>query len=124
MAYHYYYNNSRASSSSKSSPFPLHLCFFLLILLPCITFSWYRSYESALGSILSQIKRFLIASSFVLLLGVQLFSIVADGRWWSPDETHSGGSPWIVGLFLLVLFLMVSYQSSFHERWWFPLLGR
>jgi hypothetical protein len=37
------------------------------------------------------------------------------------DSLHrAGGSPWGVALLLVFLLFMISYQSSFHERW-FPL---
>ncbi|CAN0841426.1 hypothetical protein LINGRAHAP2_LOCUS3277 [Linum grandiflorum] len=40
------------------------------------------------------------------------------------DSLHrAGGSPWGVALLLVFLLYMVSYQSSFHERW-FPLVTR
>jgi hypothetical protein len=38
------------------------------------------------------------------------------------DSIHrAGGSPWGVGLLLLLLLVMVSYQSNFREKW-FPLV--
>ncbi|KAK2431120.1 oxidoreductase/transition metal ion-binding protein [Trifolium repens] len=40
------------------------------------------------------------------------------------DSVHrAGGSPWGVALLLVFLLFMVSYQSSFHGRW-FPLATR
>ena len=40
------------------------------------------------------------------------------------DSVHrAGGTPWGVGVLLVLLFFMISYQSSFQERW-FPLFSR
>ncbi|GFY94607.1 hypothetical protein Acr_09g0010530 [Actinidia rufa] len=34
------------------------------------------------------------------------------------DSTHqSGGSPWAVAILVMVLLVLVSYQSSFHSKW-------
>lgn len=115
---------------------PLHLCFFLLVLLLFLGFSWYTSYESAAESFANQARIVLMASPFALLLAVRLLSgVSADGAGRSVgdllavpmperDSIHrAGGSPWGVGLLLLLLLVMVSYQSNFREKW-FPLVSR
>ncbi|WOK94279.1 hypothetical protein Cni_G02981 [Canna indica] len=126
----YHQNNAYNHNSSSSSSLPLHLCFFLLTLLMFMGLSWYMAYESALEGLFDQLKLLLMASPLVLLVVV---------HWMSDDERRrvpffiplperesfhrAGGSPWGVGLLLLLLMLMVSYQSYFHDRW-FPLLSR
>ena len=115
---------------------PLHLCFFLLVLLLFLGFSWYTSYESAAESFAYQARIVLMASPFALLLAVRLLSSVSGegvGRGVGDllavpmperDSIHrAGGSPWGVGLLLLLLLVMVSYQSNFREKW-FPLVSR
>ncbi|RLN34021.1 uncharacterized protein C2845_PM03G36270 [Panicum miliaceum] len=114
---------------------PLHLCFFLLVLLLFLGFSWYTSYESAAESFANQARILLMASPFALLLAVRLLSgaSAGEGRGVGDllavpmperDSIHrAGGSPWGVGLMLLLLLVMVSYQSNFREKW-FPLATR
>ncbi|MQL72113.1 hypothetical protein Taro_004437 [Colocasia esculenta] len=130
----YYYHGQQQHYQRQyqeaGPPLPLHLCFFLFILFVFLTLSWYLSYESALESLVDQLKLVLVLSPLVLLLAVHWLSSAEPGR--LPlllplperDSLHrAGGSPWGVGLVLVLLMVMVSYQSSFHERW-FPLLSR
>ncbi|PKA61557.1 hypothetical protein AXF42_Ash018845 [Apostasia shenzhenica] len=127
----YYYQNREPSYSE--SPFSLHLCFFLLTLLLFICFSWHTNYGTAIESIVDQIRLLVIASPLVLLLVVHWLSSGADARrrvpfaLALPEEPaalhRAGGSPWGVGLLLLLLLLMVSYHSSFHVRF-FPVISR
>ncbi|PON52400.1 Small heat shock protein HSP [Trema orientale] len=123
------------SSSSRSEPcLPLHLCFFLCILLMFVGFSWYSNYESVIESALDQIKLVLMLSPLVLLLAVHLLANVETGArragfsTFIPlpqrDSLHrAGGTPWGVGFLLVLLFFMISYQSALQERW-FPLLSK
>lgn len=110
--------------------FPLHLCFFLGVLLTFVGFSWYINYESVLESMFDQVKLVLMVSPLLLLLVVHWLS--NDDRRRLPsliplpekDSLHrAGGTPWGVGFLLVFLFFMISYQSYFQERW-FPLLSR
>ncbi|WCJ19035.1 hypothetical protein M5689_001346 [Euphorbia peplus] len=122
--------NDQYSSSSEVPRMPIHLCFFLVILLTLMGFSWYINYEPVLESMFDQVKLVLIISPLILLILV---------HWLSNDENRTisyliplpekdylhraGGTPWGVGFLLVFLFFMISYQSSFQERW-FPLLSR
>ncbi|PWZ12804.1 hypothetical protein Zm00014a_023887 [Zea mays] len=132
--------NSYSGGGSAPAPaaleVPLHLCFFLLVLLLFLAWSWYTSYESAAESFAYQARIVLMASPFALLLAVRLLSSVSgEGAGRSVgdllavpmperDSIHrAGGSPWGVGLLLLLLLVMVSYQSNFREKW-FPLASR
>ncbi|RDX98163.1 hypothetical protein CR513_18931, partial [Mucuna pruriens] len=123
MAYH--------SSQNSQSALPLHLCFFLLTLSVFLGFSWYSSYEPIMESFMDQVKLVLMISPLLLLLVVHFLSNYGNGRVLSSlipvperESLHrAGGTPWGVGLVLVLLLFMVSYQSSFQERW-FPLLSR
>nr|XP_025672632.1 uncharacterized protein LOC112771979 isoform X2 [Arachis hypogaea] len=119
-------------SGPNSEPsFPLHLCFFLLTLFMFLGFSWYLNYEPIMESLMDQVKLVLMVSPLVLLLVLHLVTNYGDGGLLSSviplperDSLHrAGGTPWGVGLVLVLLLFMVSYQSSFQERW-FPLLSR
>ncbi|EEF28769.1 conserved hypothetical protein [Ricinus communis] len=92
-----YYNNSYLDYFSYLS-MPLHLFLFIVILILTLSFSWYINYESKFEELINQLPE--------------------------RDSLHrAGGSPWGVALLLVFLLFMISYQSSFHERW-FPLVNR
>lgn len=115
--------------SSHSQPtLPLHLCFFLLILFSFVSFTWYINYENIFEPLFDQIKLVLMVSPLLLLLAMHLLSSLDRSLIYLPfpeqDSLHrAGGTPWGVGLLLVILLFMVSYQSGLRERW-FPLLSR
>ncbi|KAM3275664.1 hypothetical protein ACQJBY_044182 [Aegilops geniculata] len=123
------YSNGISSSGHLQAPeLPLHLCFFLLVLFVFLGFSWYMSYESVAETFADQGKLLLMVSPLALLLAVRLLS-GGDGDGRRVDQLMSmsmperdsihraGGSPWGVGLLLVLLIVMVSYQSNFREKW-------
>ncbi|CAN0907558.1 hypothetical protein LINGRAHAP2_LOCUS24861 [Linum grandiflorum] len=70
----------------------------MAILVSVLGFSWYINYESVIEDLINQINE--------------------------RDSLHrAGGSPWGVALLLVFLLFMISYQSSFQERW-FPLISK
>lgn len=122
------YNSSRNSQPAL----PMHLCFFLLTLFMFLSFSLYSSYEPIMESFMDQVKLVLMVSPLLLLLVVHfLCNYGSAGGVMSTliplperESLHrAGGTPWGVGLVLVLLLFMVSYQSSFQERW-FPILTR
>ncbi|KAL7238280.1 hypothetical protein ACSBR2_004395 [Camellia fascicularis] len=69
-----------------------------------------------------RIKLVFIVSPLILLLVMHVLSNFGTGPWrWSHDM--AGGTPWRVGFILVLLFFVISYQSSFQESW-SPLLIR
>ncbi|KAE9606207.1 hypothetical protein Lalb_Chr10g0105471 [Lupinus albus] len=104
--------------------FPLHLCFFMVILFSVLGFSWYINYESVYEDLMIQVKILLALVPLFLLLVVHCLSSGGSFPIPLPEERNSlhraGGSPWGVALLLLFLFFMMAHQSSFHQRW-FPL---
>lgn len=107
---------------------PLHLGFFIVILFSVLGFTWYINYESKFEDTMTQLKLFLLLLPILLLLvvhclssgSVTLLEALPDDK----DSLHrAGGSPWGVGLVLIFLLFMISYQSSIQERW-FPLVTR
>ncbi|EEF50238.1 conserved hypothetical protein [Ricinus communis] len=122
--------SSYNSSSQFQQPLPIHLCFFLMILLLLLTLSWYTNYEPVLESMFDQVKLVLMVSPLLLLMAVRWLPNDRNGgiAYFIPlpeqGSLHkAGGTPWGVGFLLVFLFFMISYQSSFQERW-FPLLSR
>ncbi|OIT07884.1 PREDICTED: uncharacterized protein LOC109240782 [Nicotiana attenuata] len=108
-----------------SSPAPsLHLCFFLVVLFMFVSITWYTNYESIFEGIMDQFKLVLMVSPLLLLLIVHLFSSLEKSVSFIPlpekDSFHrAGGTPWGVGILLVLLLFMISYHSGFRERW-FP----
>ncbi|KAL3537277.1 hypothetical protein ACH5RR_000643 [Cinchona calisaya] len=121
-------DNNYYSSSHSQPTFPLHLCFFLLTLLTFVSFTWYINYENIFEPLFDQIKLVLMVSPLLLLLVVHLLSCLEKSWVFVPfpeqDSLHrASGTPWGVGLLLVILLFMVSYQSDLRERW-FPLLSK
>ncbi|KAM0860584.1 hypothetical protein ACQ4PT_046451 [Festuca glaucescens] len=131
-----YSNSGSYTSGHVQAPElpPLHLCVFLLVLLVFLAFSWYMSYESVVETFADQGRLLLMVSPLALLLAVRLLSGGdGDGHGHGhgrrvdqlmsmsmpeKDSIHrAGGSPWGVGLLLVLLLVMVSYQSNFREKW-------
>ncbi|KAB2616427.1 hypothetical protein D8674_023015 [Pyrus ussuriensis x Pyrus communis] len=105
---------------------PLHLGFFISILVFIMGFTWYINYESMIEDLMTQIKFFLMLVPIILLLVVHCLSGGLSFLVPLPEQDslhRAGGSPWGVGLVLVFLLIMISYQSSLQERW-FPLLSR
>ncbi|CAN0841429.1 hypothetical protein LINGRAHAP2_LOCUS3277 [Linum grandiflorum] len=106
---------------------PFHFFLFTLILSFTLSLTWYIHYFYVVEEkMMNHFKFFLMLTPLLLLLLTQLLS---HGNTFSipfpeKDSLHrAGGSPWGVALLLVFLLYMVSYQSSFHERW-FPLVTR
>lgn len=125
MADYNYYNYPYSSQPGLS----LHLCFFLAVVFMFVGITWYINYGHILEGIIEQIKLVLMVSPLLLLLvlhllsclGMSLFSIPLQRR--QDSYQRSGGTPWGVGLFLVILIFMLSYQSDLRERL-FPLLTK
>jgi hypothetical protein len=120
------YYNDRYYSYLDYLSFPIHLCFFVLILLFIMGFTWYINYESMFEDLITQIKLFCMIVPLLLLILVHCLSGGVPFLIPLPEKDsfhRAGGSPWGVAALLVFLLFMISYQSSFHERW-FPLLSR
>ncbi|CAL5398362.1 unnamed protein product [Camellia sinensis] len=110
--------------SRDPSPFPIHLFFVLVILFILKSFSWYINYEYMFEGLFDHIKLVFIVSPLILLLVMRVLSNFGTGPWrWSLDM--AGGTPWRVGFILVLLFSVISYQSSYQSSFqetWSPLL--
>lgn len=115
------------TSSMNSLP-PFQLLFIIFIVLFLIFISWYMAYESAMEDTVDQLKLYLMISPLLLLLAVRCWSKTGIRTIplppSEPNAIHrAGSSPWGVGLLVILLLLMISYQSTFHDQW-FPLWRR
>ena len=77
---------------------------------------------------LDQLKMVLMIVPLILLLAVRWLSVgkPVDALLprVEPDAIHrAGSSPFGVGMVVLLLLFMISYQSVFHDQW-FPLWTR
>ncbi|KAL6912030.1 hypothetical protein ACP4OV_000835 [Aristida adscensionis] len=142
-AYRYGYSAAPAPAAPRATSF--HLCVFLATAALLGTTSLYSRYESAVESLVDQVRVAVVLSPLLLLLAVQYWAATAgerragrggltsllvaplagdqsswhEGRGYQRDAS----SPWGVALVLALVLLLVSYQSCFREMW-FPLVSR
>ena len=91
--------------------------------------SWYFSYEEVVETAEQQLGWLLFCTPVVLILIVRWLSSMENSYWFFsaslPGErrgrTHQGlsegSSPWGVAALILVLLIMVQYQSNFLDSW-------
>lgn len=133
------YGRSRASSVLDGftlNPLPYPVLLILAVIFVFLGISWYVSYEEVVESAEEQLGWILFATPVVLILIVRwLSSMDTSENWWfrsSPWErrgrTHhvpsEGSSPWGVAALILLLLILVHFQSNFLESWfvWFGFL--
>ncbi|KAB1227911.1 hypothetical protein CJ030_MR1G013791 [Morella rubra] len=117
-----YYNNSFFDNLY----FPVHLWFFLGIVFFILGFTWYLNFESMFEDFFTYLKLFCIIVPVLLLIIVHCLSSGVPSLIPSVERDsllRAGGSPWGVALVLVFLLFVISYQSTFHERW-FPLRSK
>ncbi|KAK6946382.1 Nucleolar 27S pre-rRNA processing, Urb2/Npa2, C-terminal [Dillenia turbinata] len=89
---------------------------------------WFFSYEEVLESTEQRVNWVLLATPIVILLAVKwLSSVEYPGRFFgmSPYDrrcrtyprSSEGSSPWLVAAFIVLLLIMVQYQSVFLDSW-------
>lgn len=132
------YGRSRQSSITEAftlNPLPYPVLFILFVIFIFLAISWSSTYESAVEDTEQSINWVLMATPIILLIAVRWLSSIPDShQFFLPSSTsyrsrshHSpseGSSPWGVAAFIILLLIMVSYQSTFHDKWfpWRPLL--
>ncbi|XP_062221828.1 uncharacterized protein LOC133921103 [Phragmites australis] len=147
-----YYDDQSTAYRYSYSPAPaprapsFHLCVFLATAALLGATSLYSRYESAVESLVDQVRLAVVLSPLLLLLAVQYWAatgarrarggglssllvapLVGDQSWYDGrgQQRDAGGasSPWGVALVLALVLLLVSYQSCFQDMW-FPLISR
>ncbi|KAL7125436.1 hypothetical protein ABFS83_14G117100 [Erythranthe nasuta] len=111
-------------SSISAPPFPLIAVFAIVIFL--LSISQYSSYKEQMSSTLINFKILLFLASLLLVFFVR--SSLLD-FWMSSQNGQrqmrwqwahvAAGFPWGVAALVVVLLVLVSYQSTFHSKW-FP----
>ncbi|KAJ1411657.1 hypothetical protein SESBI_20972 [Sesbania bispinosa] len=125
------YGRSRASSVLDGftlDPLPYPVLLILSMILMFLGISWYLSYEEVVEAAQEQLGWILLATPVVLVLILGWLSSVDSSDWLfrsSPWErrrrTHhlpsEGSSPWGVAALIVLLLIMVQYQSTFLDSW-------
>ncbi|KAE8665150.1 putative Binding protein [Hibiscus syriacus] len=115
--------------SFSLSPLPYPVLLILAVTSIFLGISWYANYESVLETAEEQLSWVLFATPVLLILLARWFSSVDTSDMWlfssSPWErrrrTHhlppEGSSPWAVAAFIVLLLILVQYQSVFRVSW-------
>lgn len=129
------YGNRRSTTTSilevfSLDPLPYPVLLILAVALVFIGSSWYMSYESAMESAEEQINWFLFVVPIALILVARWLSTMEDpmsllffynSPWDRRQRTHhvpaEGSSPWGVAALIVVLLVLVQYQSLFRDSW-------
>ncbi|XP_030532007.1 uncharacterized protein LOC115742059 [Rhodamnia argentea] len=123
----------RSTSSSISdvftlNPLPYPVLAILAVISIFLGISWYFSYESVVETAEEQTGWILLAVPIVLILLVRLLSSMDDPQslftgspWGRRRATYGppaeGSSPWGVAALIVLLLVLLQYQSSFLESW-------
>ncbi|TKY75471.1 DNA (cytosine-5)-methyltransferase CMT3 [Spatholobus suberectus] len=125
------YGRSRASpvlDGLTLNPLPYPVLLILSLILLFLGFSWYFSYEEVVEAAEEQLGWMLLATPVVLILIVRWLSYVDTSEWFfnsSPWErrrwTHhlpsEGSSPWGVAALIVLVLVLLHYQSTFLDAW-------
>lgn len=112
-------------ASLSLPPLPLLAVFAIVIFL--LSLSQSSNYKEKLDNAATNFQLFLFLVPIVLIL---LMRPSFTGGWfnfWTPKPRQeslihrSGGFPWGIAILVVVLLVLVSYQSSFHSKWFAPL---
>lgn len=111
-------------SSISLPPSPLLAIFAILILL--LTFSRYMEYKTNFHQTMINFQFIIFLTPLLLILVIWCMSSTRTFLFRlprsEPNAMHqAGGSPWGVALLVVVMLVMISYQSSFHSQWFRPL---
>ncbi|KAJ4716721.1 Oxidoreductase/transition metal ion-binding protein [Melia azedarach] len=124
-----YYRRNSIFDSFTLSPLPYPVLLILAVLLIFFSISWYFSYESVVESAEEQMGWMLFATPVALILLVRWLSswdsadMFSSSPWDKRRRTHhrpsEGSSPWIVAALIVLLLILVQYQSIFLDSWFF-----
>ncbi|KAI3447981.1 hypothetical protein Pfo_004646 [Paulownia fortunei] len=122
----------QALSSISAPPLPLVAVFAIVIFL--LSLSQYTTYKEHMRYTVVNFKILLFLVPLLLIFFLRS-SLLTGGRWfnfWSSSQhgrqvrrelAHGmSGFPWGMAVLVVALLVLVSYQSSFHSKW-FP-IGR
>ncbi|KAM1152411.1 hypothetical protein ACFX2J_034846 [Malus domestica] len=115
--------------TSISAP-PLHLLTIFAIVIAFLCLSQYTDYKSQMQHTTINAHLFLISLPIFLIFLVASYSSISSTGWFNsgyrPSQREavqragrggSSSSPWGVAILLVLLLVLVSYQSSVHSKW-------
>ncbi|XP_010555244.1 PREDICTED: uncharacterized protein LOC104824780 [Tarenaya hassleriana] len=112
--------------SFSLSPLPYHVLVILAVASVFLLASWYFSFEEAVEAAGEQMNLLLLAIPLVLIVLVRWLSTAEN-----PDfsffgsmshrriDGDGGSSPWGVAALIVLLLVLLQYQSSFLDKWFF-----
>ncbi|ONH92178.1 hypothetical protein PRUPE_8G160400 [Prunus persica] len=119
--------------ASISAP-PLHLLTIFAIVIGLLWLSQYTEYKAQMQHTAFNFQLFLMVLPVLLIFVVASCSSVPSSGWFSFWSQHpqrvpahpargggGSGSPWGVAFLLVLILVLLSYQSSFHSKWLGPL---
>ncbi|RYR22463.1 hypothetical protein Ahy_B03g067749 [Arachis hypogaea] len=106
------------------SPLPYPVLMILALILIFLGVSWYFSYEEVVESAQVQLGWLLFATPVVLILIVRWLSSMENTEWFSgwdrrrrtTQGSSEGSSPWGVAALIVVLLILMQYQSIFRDN--------
>lgn len=129
------YRSNTASSivdGFSLNPVPYPVLLFLGVISLFLGLKWYVSYEDIVESTEEGMGWLLMAAPLLLLFAVKWLSNFDSSGWWFQgawdarrrhnysylgSTTETGASPWGVAALIVLLLVMMQYQSSFLETW-------
>ncbi|CAL9086295.1 hypothetical protein MUK42_30263 [Musa troglodytarum] len=116
------------------SPLPYHVLLILLMVLGLLSLSWFFDYESFMDDAEEQMSWALLVIPVLLILVIRwlssierlddsllgLFSYDHRRRSYyngSNERPQVGSSPWGVAAVVVLLLILVYFQSSFQDMW-------
>ncbi|TXG64739.1 hypothetical protein EZV62_011733 [Acer yangbiense] len=123
-----HHRRSSFFDSFTLNPLPYPVFLILAVTFIFLGISWFFSYEEAIESAEEQMGWILFATPVVLIVFVRLLSSFETNMFFSSKSpwelrrsTHhhpsEGSSPWGVAAFIVLLLVLVQYQSAFHKSW-------
>ncbi|XP_039049449.1 uncharacterized protein LOC120190436 [Hibiscus syriacus] len=125
----YYRRGDSIFDSFSLSPLPYPVLLILALASIFLGISWYVNHESLLETAKQQLSWVLFATPVVLILLARWLSSIdtrdmflfGSSPWERRRRTHhlpsEGSSPWTVAAFIVLLLILVQYQSVFRESW-------
>lgn len=137
MADGYYGRRGTAAASFVDgftlSPLPYPVLLILAVISIFLGIQWFSAYEDAVESAEEQTNWALLAAPILLLIAVRclssfedpgsFFSLFGFSSYGRLRHSHSGGgpseggSPWGVAALIVLLLVLVQFQSSFLDSW-------
>ncbi|KAF8012546.1 hypothetical protein BT93_I0648 [Corymbia citriodora subsp. variegata] len=122
------YGRSTTSSISDAftlNPLPYPVLAILAVISIFLGISWYFSYESVVETAEWDMGWILLATPVVLILLVKFLSSMDNQSFFTGwgrrrainSQPSEGSSPWGVAALIVILLVLLQYQSSFLDSW-------